>query len=159
MLPPEARLDDLAARLQTLEDKQALASLLNRYIQAVDSFDWVGWGECWTADAVANLGSQHGLLEGRDAIVAASRQGRAIYEARGGMQHILINLEFELDGDTATGTGNLLYASSVDSAGAPPDRAIGGKYRWRFMREAPGWQIARADLVRTWNFRREPERS
>jgi SnoaL-like domain len=71
------------------------------------------------------------------------------------MQHVLVNLEFDLHGDSATGSGNLLYASTLDSAREAPDRAIGGRYRWTFARGPEGWQIARAELHRTWTADRD----
>jgi hypothetical protein len=152
--PPGERLGDLLTRLGELEDKHALASLMNRYVLAVDSFDWDAWGKCWAPDAVADFG-RHGLLAGREAIVTASRSGRTIYEDRGGMQHVVVNLEFDVDGDCATGSGNLLYARTLDSARQAPDRAIGGRYRWTFARGREGWQIARAELHRTWTADRD----
>jgi ketosteroid isomerase-like protein len=147
---PAGELDQLLARVQELEDKQRLVSLLNRYVQTVDAFDWHAWGSCWTDDAVADFG-KHATLHGRDAIVAASRDARGGYAARGGIQHVLVNLEFELDGDSAEGSGNLLFVGSMDSAAEPPDRAIGGRYRWVFRRGPDGWQIARAELHRAWS--------
>jgi hypothetical protein len=148
--PTDGLADQLLARVQDLEAKQALASLLNRYVQTVDAFDWDGWGLCWTEDAVADFG-KHARLEGREAIVTASRDARGAYAQRGGIQHVLVNLEFQVNGDTAAGTGNLLFVGSMDSAGEPPDRAIGGRYDWTFRHGAEGWQIARAELRRAWN--------
>jgi ketosteroid isomerase-like protein len=146
----EQQVEQLAARLAELEDKQALAALLSRYTLAVDSFDWEAWGRCWAEDAVADWG-ELGQLQGREAIVKASRQAETIYEHRGGMQHLLANLDFEVDGDTAKGTGNLLFACSLNSVKSPPDYACGGKYRWTFARGAEGWQITRAELKMAWS--------
>jgi hypothetical protein len=145
----EGRLEQLEARLHELEDKQALASLLNGYSLAVDSFDWDAWGRCWAEDAVADFGP-YGKLEGREAIVANGRRAQDVYKARGGMQHVLANLEFELDGDTASGFGNLVFSCSLNSAKSPPDYAITGKYRWKFVRAGDGWQIQHAWLRNVW---------
>jgi SnoaL-like domain len=140
---------DLEARLQELEDKQALGALLARYTRAVDSFDWETWGRCWAQDAVADWG-ELGQLQGREAIVSASRAAETVYEHRGGMQHLLANLDFEVDGDTAEGTGNLLFAATLSVAKSPPDYALGGKYRWTFARGDEGWQIKYAALEPSW---------
>jgi hypothetical protein len=145
----EERLKQLSRRVEELEDKQALASLLNRYVRTVDSFDWEAWGECWTEDAVADFGP-YGKVERREAILKASREAQAIYQHRGGMQHVLANLELEVDGDTAVGLCNLLLAVTLNSAKAPPDYAFGGKYRWTFARTGAGWQIERAELTTAW---------
>jgi ketosteroid isomerase-like protein len=150
---PAATTEELLTRLRQLEDKDALASLLNRYAHAVDAFDWEAWGVCWAPDAVADFG-RSGPVEGRDAIVGRSRAAQDVYRDRGGMQHLLANLELTVNGDTAEGSGNLLFSSSPDSAGAPPDSAVCGKYRWEFVRAAEGWQIKRAWLRRVWSVKR-----
>jgi hypothetical protein len=124
--------------------------LLNRYSRAVDAFDWDAWGACWATDAVADFG-RSGNLEGREAIVGRSRAAQDIYRHRGGMQHLLTNLEFAVSGDTAEGYGNLLFSCSINSAKTPPDFAVCGKYRWEFVRGADGWQIKRAWLKRVWS--------
>jgi ketosteroid isomerase-like protein len=155
VVPPGRDLDDLWARLRELEDKQALASLINRYIRAVDSFDYDAWGECWAEDAIADMGRGDTLV-GREAIIAASRSSQSMFEDSGGVQHVIVNLEFEVHGDVAEGSGNLLFASSPDSVAAPPNRAIGGKYRWTFVRGPHGWLIAHTQLHRTWTVRRAP---
>ena len=146
----EEDIEELLQRLRGLEDQQALASLMNRYSRAVDAFDWDAWGECWTLDAVADFG-RSGAVEGRAAIVSNSRTKQDIYRQRGGMQHLIANLEFTVEGDTAEGTGNLLFSSSVDSATTAPDRTICGRYRWQFVRGPQGWQIRRAWLRRIWS--------
>jgi ketosteroid isomerase-like protein len=142
--------EELLARLRRLEDKEALTSLMNRYTGAVDAFDWEAWGACWAPDAVADFG-RSGLVEGREAIAQRSRDAQGVYRERGGIQHLIANLEFTVTGDTAEGSGNLLFSCSLDSAGAPPDFAISGKYRWEFVRTGDGWQIRRAWLRRIWS--------
>jgi ketosteroid isomerase-like protein len=148
--PVAARVEELSARLQEVEDKQAIASLLNRYVVAVDSFDWDGWGRCWAPEAVANFG-RHGELVGREAIVTAARNRQTIYQDQGSMQHILVNVELKVRGDTAEGGGNLVFVSALERPGGPPDHALGGRYRWIFTRDADGWAIARAELRRAWD--------
>jgi SnoaL-like domain len=98
---------------------------------------------------VADFGP-YGKLEGRAAIVAASREAQGTYERRGGMQHVLANLELELQGDTAVGSSNVSVIVTLNSAKTPPDYAFGGKYRWTFARTGEGWQIERAELSTTW---------
>jgi hypothetical protein len=140
----DRRSSELLARLRELEDRQALASLMNRYVAAVDAFDWEAWGACWAPDAVADFG-RSGALEGREAIVGAARARQSDYD---GMQHLIANAEFDVTGDTAEGYGNLLFSA------AQPRHAICGKYRWEFERGPAGWQIKRAFLKRLWTIGR-----
>jgi ketosteroid isomerase-like protein len=135
------RSSELLERLRELEDRQALASLMNRYVAAVDAFDWEAWGACWAPDAIADFG-RSGALEGRDAIVEAARARQDGYE---GMQHLIANAEFDVTGDSAEGYGNLLFSA------AKPRQAICGKYRWEFERTTDGWRITRAQLKRLWS--------
>jgi hypothetical protein len=143
--------EELLARLRELEDKQALASLMNRYVEAVDSFDWEAWGACWAVDAIADFG-RSGRLDGRERIVAMARERQEAYRARGGMQHLVANLEFAVTGDTAEGYGNLLFSAALQSP--QPHYAICGKYHWEFGRGADGWRITRAQLRRIWTAER-----
>jgi SnoaL-like domain len=143
-------MEQLLARLTQLEDKQALAALMNRYSHAVDTFDWDTWGACWAPDAIADFG-RSGPVRGRDAIVGQSREAQGIYQLRGGIQHLIANIELTVSGDVAEGSGNLLFSCSLNSAVAPPDLAICGKYRWEFVRATEGWQIKRAWLRRIWS--------
>jgi hypothetical protein len=140
----DRRSSDLLERLRELEDRQALASLLNHYVAAVDAFDWDAWGACWAPDAIADFG-RSGALHGREAIVEAARSRQAGYQ---GMQHLIANAEFAVAGDTAEGYGNLLFSV------AQPGYAMSGKYRWQFERTPEGWWIRRAQLSRLWTARR-----
>src|SRR5919201_755065 len=115
--------EELLARLRELEDREALHRLMCRYSRSVDSFDWDAWAQCWAPDAVADFG-RSGPVEGRDAIVARSRQAQGVYRHSGGIQHLIANLEFAVSGDSAEGHGNLLFSCSINSAVAPPDFAI-----------------------------------
>jgi hypothetical protein len=143
----ETSTEELLARLRELEDKQALASLMNRYVEAVDAFDWEAWGGCWAADAIADFG-RSGRLDGRERIVATARERQDAYRARGGMQHLVANLEFAVTGNTAE--NRRLPDPSAALQSPRPHYAICGKYRWEFARGADGWQITRAQLRRIW---------
>jgi hypothetical protein len=66
------------------------------------------------------------------------------------MQHVLANVELELQGETAVGFSNVLVVVTLNSAKTPPDYAFGDKYRWTFARTGDGWQIERAELRTAW---------
>jgi len=142
--------EDLAKRLDRLEQLQALEKLINTYHWRADHFDWVGWADCFTEDAVFDLPNSFGLLKGRKNIHDSCKGNMDhVYDE---MQHVMVNLDFELTGpDTAEGHGNLIFTGIADRD--KPDEAYtgGGRYIWKFKKTTAGWRISEAMLQFLWN--------
>lgn len=132
------------------EDCRLLESLINTYQWRVDRFDWAGWADCFTEDAVFDMPDSYGRMSGREAIRDTCRANTGgTYKA---LQHIIVNLAFEFTGaDTASGRGNLLFTAVPDPARPANYHQAGGRYAWEFRRTAQGWRIARARLDLLWN--------
>ena len=137
-------------RLAVLEDKQALAELINAYGKVADRFDWEGWAQgAFTEDSEFVFVGGFGVMRGRDEILKVCKDSMdPFYEV---MQHILVNLDFEVDGDSASGTSNLVF-TAVMKADEPTNYYMaGGRYQWRFARMPEGWRIAHTRLEFLWN--------
>lgn len=140
-------------RLQILEDKQALAEHMNLYCKTADRFDWAGWADTLTEDSVFEFGD-FGDMRGRD-----MRGRQTIHDTFKGyidhvyavMQHMMSNLDFEVDGDNATGTGNLIFTGIMDAAKPTEYYMSGGRYQWKYRRTDAGWRIAHTKLEFIWN--------
>ena len=129
-----AEMPNLEQRLSAIEDELALRRLIHRYHQTSDALDWAGWSETFSKDAVFEnqFGPQHGRPEIHD--LCKKRFGKA-FQA---FQHIIVNLDFDIVGDSATGSGNLLFAGVRNKEEPDKYYLAGGRYAWTFRREADG---------------------
>lgn len=136
--------------LDSLMDHLELEKLINTYHWRADQFDWQGWSECFTEDAVFDLPNYHGLLTGRKQIHDVCKNSMDLVCKV--MQHVIVNLDFELTGkDMATGRGNLIFIGLPNPAKQTQNYQAGGRYSWEFRRMPDGWRICRARLDFLWN--------
>jgi hypothetical protein len=148
------RIESLEARLARLEDLQALKTLMDNYHQRCDAFEWTEWAESFAEDAVveardaAGVVQSFGVMRGRQAVYETCRDNMAIYAA---IQHIIVNLNFKVTGDVATGTANLVFVAVADRARPDDFYMSGGRYEWTFARTPQGWKISTAVLDFLWN--------
>jgi ketosteroid isomerase-like protein len=140
------QLDDVRRRLHVLEDKEALAGLMNRYCRTSDAKDWDAWMRCFVEDAEFEFGP-FGTHVGREKIREVCEAAEAPYRD---MQHSMTNMQFEIDGDTATGTAYLWFAGVPDPSNPAEHFDIGGPYRWEFRRTDEGWLLSRMHLRMAW---------
>lgn len=139
----------LEQRIQRIEDELALNKLINTYHKRADAFDWAGWADTFVDDAVFEFDTGFGLMEGKQMIHDTCKAAMDhVYEDQ---QHIMINLDFDIDGDSATGTGNLIFAATTDASNPVDHYMAGGRYRWKFQRTAQGWRIKHTNLQWLWN--------
>jgi ketosteroid isomerase-like protein len=141
---------ELEARLQELEDQLALTKLINSYHRRADAFDWEAWADCFTEDAEFDFANEFGTMCGRRVIhdVCKSNMDH-VYEV---MQHVMVNLDFEVTGaDTAIGHGNLIFTALPHADQPHLNFQSGGRYDWEFKRTLDGWRIAKAHLDFIWS--------
>jgi ketosteroid isomerase-like protein len=140
-------LEERIARQETLE---ALNRLINSYHQTADRFDWDAWADHFTDDATFYFEHGFGEMTGRDGIKEICKSSMdPFYDL---MQHIMINLDFEITGpDSAKGRGNLVFTAIFDKEKRDNYYQAGGIYRWEFARTPRGWLITKAYLDFVWN--------
>ena len=133
--------EDLAARLQALEDREAIRDLIASYGPLADSGDAAGVAALWVEDGVYAVGGM-GEARGREAI-AALIEG-PVHQAlmAAGCAHVLGPAEIQLDGDQATASGHSLVFRRADEAFEV--------YRvsanlWTLIRTEAGWRVQRRD--------------
>lgn len=140
-------IEKLEKRLQILEDKDQLASLLNRYCYIADARDWKGYSETFIEDGSMNYESWPSV-RGREAIAKAA-SAEDIFE---GLQHSMTNMQFEVDGsDKATGRAYLWFAATPKTSKPEDNYAFGGPYHFQFVRTSEGWKISRMQLQKVWS--------
>ncbi|MFJ9458549.1 nuclear transport factor 2 family protein [Kitasatospora sp. NPDC101447] len=154
-MPHRTTDDDPARRLRILEDKEALRTLLMRGWRALDRKDWQTWIECWAEDAVLEFGPWE-TIRGREAIRAKVEEAEAPYAA---MQHHILNLHVDVDGDRATGIGYMWFTAVATPGRAGAPYSMGGPYDWEFRRGPEGWLLVRQRLDVRWTDGEDPLRA
>lgn len=134
----------------TLRDNLLLEKLINNYHWRADQFDWAGWADSFTEDSVFEFVGGFGVMTGKQQIHDTCKGNMDhVYEI---MQHVMVNLDFEITGaDTATGHGNLVFSALPDASRPTRYYQSGGRYEWRFRRTPQGWKIAHTRLQFLWN--------
>jgi hypothetical protein len=92
--------NDLEARLDALESRQAIDALIAGYAQAFDNQDETLLSSLWYEDSRLPLGD-FGNSEGRDAILVSARRN---WRRMPHMHHWMANARITPNGDEATGT-------------------------------------------------------
>jgi hypothetical protein len=143
----------LQQKLRILEDKDALASLLNRYCNIADEKDWEGYAGTFAEDGKMTY-EEWGTVSGRADIAKAA----SVEQRFAGLQHSMTNMQFEVDGsDTATGTAYLWFCATPDTKDPGTNYAFGGPYKFEFRRGATGWEITSMRLRKTWAMGQDTE--
>lgn len=130
-------LEDLAHRLQVLEDTEAIKRLKARYCAFCDDgYDPDGIANLFTEDGVWDSGDTFGKCEGRVAIrkffVAGPKQLPFA-------MHYVMNPVIEVEGDTASGTWYLFQACTF----AKGNQAVWGaaKYDDKYVKVNGEWKF------------------
>ncbi|MDO9407709.1 nuclear transport factor 2 family protein [Patulibacter sp.] len=138
---------DLARRVAALEDREAVRALLLRYARALDSHDWPLLRTVFLPDAVADYGELEGRNEGVEEIIAACHRALVGLDSS---QHLVGNVEVEVDGDAATASCYLHAQHYLVSPSGVNTFVVGGTYRDRIVRTPDGWRIEHRALATTW---------
>ena len=130
--------DDLAARVQRLEDIEEIKQLKARYCACCDAgYDADGIAGLFTDDGVWDGGRTFGRAEGREQIRRHfAGAGDRISIAR----HQVMNPVITVDGDEATGQW-LLFQPCTD-AGSGEAMWLAATYADTYRRTDQGWRIA-----------------
>jgi uncharacterized protein (TIGR02246 family) len=140
--------DALAARVQTLEDREAIRALLVAYASTLDNRDFAGFEQLWAKDSEFLGGSGNNakgpaairdLLRGLLTKNGSATPGRDF--------HLVMNQTVDVTGDTATGfsrgtwvatnTENRLQVSIIANY---YDQFVKEDGRWKFKRHQIGGQ-------------------
>jgi hypothetical protein len=120
--------------LQTLEDKDQLAELLNTYYWTADHHDWEGYANTWLDDVNLTI-DDWGVVRGKEDIVKSASSVNA-YE---GVQHIIANMKSEVDGsDQATGSASLWFCVTPEIKTPAVNYTLGGRYAHEVVRTNQG---------------------
>ncbi len=91
----------------TFEDREQIRELYARYAIYVDAARFDDWINCFTPDGTFESPIM-GKFTGHDELRRFTRQYHESW-AGGGVRHMMVNVSFDVNGDTATGTCALIY--------------------------------------------------
>jgi uncharacterized protein (TIGR02246 family) len=137
--------ETVAARLQILEDRDAIRALLVSYARTLDERDFAGFEQLWAKDAEFIGGASNAakgpaaireLLQGLLKVNAAPVPGRDF--------HLVMNQTIDVTGDTATGFSRGTWV--VTDPEKKLQISIIANYYDQFVREGGRWKFKRHQI-------------
>lgn len=137
--------DVLMARLQVLEDREAIRALLVSYARTLDERDFAGFEQLWARDAEF-VGGANNSAKGpaaiRDLLQSLLKVNAAPVTGRD--WHLVMNQTVEVTGDTATGFSRGTWVVT------DPEKqlriSIIANYYDQFVREGGRWKFRRHQI-------------
>lgn len=131
-------LDDLAAKLQRLEDLDAIKTLKHQYCAYCDDH--------YNPDGIAGLFVEDGIWDGGDFGRYAGREAirrffRGAPKVLSFAAHQVMNPIIKLDGDRATGEWKLLQPCTLEGAQGPRAMWLAANYHDEYVRTPSGWKF------------------
>lgn len=138
----DALIQQLLARIDELESRNAMRDLVTDYCQAFDNGDWERFIAIWWPDCVWDIGAPFGRFDLHAGIEKAVKE--VLWPVWRETHHLTSNLRVEfIDADNARGV------CDCDCMGATRDDAvqmISATYTDHFQRRDGVWRIARRDV-------------
>jgi hypothetical protein len=136
-------LEALAARVQALEDREAIRALILAYGQAHDGRDYRAFSQLFAREGewVGGLGSAKGpeaIFELMDRTIGHNPQ-----PGGSGTFHVMTNDQIVIDGDRASSTTKWIYVTPGGDGN--PRWALLGHYDDEFIREDGVWKFLRRE--------------
>jgi uncharacterized protein (TIGR02246 family) len=131
----------LAARIQRLEDHQAIERLLLEYGRTLDNRDFAAYARLFAQDG--EWKGALGSYRGPTAIQAAMERiftDAAADIPRGSNFHLMTNFIIDLQGDRATASSKFVFVKMDKSR---PDATVAGRYEDILIREKGVWRFLR----------------
>jgi ketosteroid isomerase-like protein len=134
-------LSGITARLQQLEDVEAIRQLLNAYGRTLDARDFRAYAELFAENGVWIGG--FGSVQGRAAIQAEMEKqiGTGLQRPGSSNHHIFMNESIEVYGDTATALSKWLFL--ITGEGNRPVPVYLGHYADQLVKVQGVWKFKR----------------
>jgi len=145
-MTPDQKLEELAARIQALEDESSIRRLMSDIMQRADDRDNPRWPErmleVYTDDGQWRSGSGFadvGMAErGHAALLKKFSAGTRICAS----SHLLGTESLTVDGDTANGTWLCFEPATLNAPGGKKEAVwIMGRYTCEFKRTGGNWKV------------------
>ena len=141
---------DIIKRIEAIEDLEAIKKLHRRYIYYVNSHAWDDVLDCFTEDAIADIG-MHGKHEGAEELkdLFKNKINKVNEKWNGG--HFATQPIISADGTTATAFW-MLYIAVFDAemAAGPVLKWIQGRHDCEYVKQKGAWKIKYIKYTRPW---------
>ena len=138
--------------LEEIADRIEIDDLLTRYASALDAKDWERFASCFVPDATLDYTSAGGIRGRLPEVRAWLEKVMPMFPVG---QHLVVNREIEVQGDTARCRSVLFNPMGVpDGAGGARLFLDGGAYHDRLVRTRDGWRIAERIEATNWTTRK-----
>lgn len=124
--------------LEYISDRLQLTDLCTRYAVGVDRKDWDLWESCFTEDAIIDYTTTGGVKLVRPEMRKWIEQAMAPFS---GTQHLTLNHEVEINGDTAKGRLAFYNPMPLELEQGKLFFLVGGWYIDEYVRTAEGWKF------------------
>src|SRR5688572_26167901 len=136
-------LKSLSARVQVLEDREAIRALILAYGQAHDHRDYRTFADLFASNGewVGGLGSANGpqaIFELMDRTIGHDPKPNG-----SGTYHVMTNDQIKIDGDRASATTKWIYVTPGQNN--TPTLVFLGHYDDQFVRENGEWKFLRRE--------------
>lgn len=143
----QAATDD---RTQYLLDRAEISDVICNYARGVDSHDWTLFRSCFADEIEADFSSLGDMGHFRGSADKWVKLARGLMEALDATQHLMGNIQVEVNGDEAVGR-SYLQAQHVHAEDLGGNQyIIAGHYRWDMVRTPQGWRVRRYSLTKQW---------
>lgn len=136
----------LSARLQRLEDIDAIRRLFQDYRRSLDAKDFRAYADLFALEGEFIAGPDGSFrARGREAIfeLVDGMRGSLLTDQSGDDVHVAVNDRIDLDGDSAVATSTWVYIVRGD--GDIPDVSKVGRYSDVLTREDGSWKFLRRE--------------
>lgn len=126
------------SRLAAVMDRQAIDQLVaGDYPRALDAHDWDAYVATFTEDGELSLGQQdaHGRAEIKKLLEGLPNEK---------INHVISNLSYRIDGDTATGGA---YWQDIGLVNGAPGVAVAGHYNDSLRKVNGEWKFTKRAIV------------
>jgi ketosteroid isomerase-like protein len=120
----------------TFEDREEIRELYARYAIFVDSSRFDDWINCFTPDGVFESPVM-GTFKGHEELRRFTSQYQASWNG-GGVRHMMVNVSFDIAGETAKGTCALIYFKVHDGKS---EYLLTGGYHDTLRKENGEWRF------------------
>ena len=131
----------LEARVQQLEDKEAIRDLLMEYGQRLDTGDWVGYSQLFARQGTwtGSFGTATGPVEILAMLRKSMGPAPAFDPNKVRSLHLLTNCVIQVEGDRATSTSRWTNFARGDDGKLVP--RLAGRYEDVLVREDGKWRF------------------
>ena len=140
--------NDVAARLDALEGREAIRTLWAEYGRTLDARDFLAFAQLFARDAEFGGGGGGAPAKGPDAIGAYLEKaiGTNYPDSKGRNFHLYFNESIEMQGDHATAISKGGYVMATGD-NTKADFLLLAEYHDEFVREDGRWKFKRRQIV------------